>query len=198
MVNAGENPGEGARVPLLPDEDGIVVQACKGGRRLQARKVGEEKFGAAAKKIFLENLRRTANVTRSAKAAGIAPNTAYRHRARNINFDIAWTEALMHAIDVLETMLLERALRYNASLSDVEGEQDGADGAEAVRVEPFSNGDAMRLVKAHRESLDRHYLALQARVHARPDAVEGRMLEKLHEICDRLVAREQVLNDAPV
>jgi hypothetical protein len=182
-----------ARHSLIPAEDAVCLQAFKDGARLQARKINEEKFDLAKKRVFLETLRRTANVTRSAKAAGIAPNTAYRHRARYPQFDLAWTEALIHALDVLETTMLERALRYNAALSEA-----GADSGDAGKIEPFSNGDAMRLIKLHRESLAQRRVELAAKLRARPEAVEGRILDELNAIYDRIMAREEALNDAPV
>lgn len=198
MNDAGREPGAGRGVPLIPDDEGIFVQSCAGGARLQAREGGEAGFDFSKKKIFLEHLRRTANVTRSAKAAGIGANTAYRHRQRYPHFDLAWADALVHAIDVLETTMLERALRYNVSLSEDAEEKGDATGGEAGKVEPFSNGDAMRLIKLHRESLAQRRIEIAARLRERPEAVQERLLEKFNTIYDRVVKREQVLNDAPL
>lgn len=177
---------------LIADEDELCMQRFGDGTRLQARKAAGERFDLKKKKLFVESLRRTANVSRSARAAGVSVSTAYRHRARFAHFDLMWTEALVHAIDVLETTMLERALRYNASLSEA-----GADDAEAGKVEPFSNGDAMRLIKLHRESLAQRRIEIAARLHARPEAVRERLTEKFNEIYDRIMAREKRLDDAP-
>lgn len=182
------------RAPLIPEGLGIAVTMTKEGRRLQARKVTEEKFDLGKKKAFLEMLRRTANVTRSARAAGIAPNTAYRHKARYPQFALAWTKALLHALDVLETMLLERALRYNASLTEAGAELGETD----AKVEPFANGDAMRLSKLHRESLKAQAIEIAAQMRMRPAAIEGRMLDELETIYKRIMEREARLSEAPV
>jgi hypothetical protein len=184
-----------ARHSLIPAEDAVCLQAFKDGARLQARKINEEKFDLAKKRVFLETLRRTANVTRSAKAAGIAPNTAYRHRARYPQFDLAWTEALVHALDVLETTMLERALRYNASLA--EGVDPVDPGADPVKVEPFSNGDAMRLIKLHRESLAQRRIEIAARMRMQPAALRDSFAEELQAIHERLLARERAHDAAP-
>ena len=178
----------------VPDEDALRLQAFEGSVRPQARKVGEERFTAAKKRIFLETLRRTANITRSAKSAGVAPSTAYRHRALYPAFMEAWMEALVHAYDVLETTMLERALRYNASLSEAGREEGEPD----LPIEPFSNGDAMRLIKLHRETITERRAEIIARKQARPDAVRERMDRKLDEIYERIRAREKALNEAPL
>lgn len=185
--------GGRVRVPLIPDALGIAVTITREGRQLQARKVTEEKFNPAAKKLFLESLQRTANVTRSAKAAGIAPNTAYRHKARYPQFALLWTKALLHALDVLETMLLERALRYNAALTESDIEPVG----DPAKVESFSNGDAMRLIKLHRESLREQAVEIAAQMRMRPDAIEGRMLDEMKAIYKRIMEREERLSEAP-
>jgi phage terminase small subunit len=179
--------------PLIPDDEVICTQAFKDGPRPQAREGSGDRFNAARKKIFLETLRRTANITRSANAAGISPNTAYRHRARNPEFDLAWLEALTHAIDVLETVMIERALRFNASVSE-----SGLDEEQpAAPVEPFSNGDAMRLIKLHRDGIAQRREAIAARLHARPEATRERFAEQLRAIHERLMARGKVRDDAP-
>jgi hypothetical protein len=178
----------------VADEDAVCLHSFKDGARPQARKVGEEAFDAAKKRVFLETLRRTANITRSAKVAGVAVSTAYRHRARYPFFMEAWMEALIHAVDVLETTMLERALRYNASLSEAGREE----GEPELTIEPFSNGDAMRLIKLHRETIAERRAEIIARKQSRPEAVRERLAEKLYAIHDRLMAREKALNDAPV
>lgn len=194
MSKRRARPADRALPSLIAADDEIYVQAFGDKPRLQARTAGNESFNGKKKKLFLETLRRTANVTRSAKAAGVSPSTAYRHRDRFVQFDLMWIEALGHAIDVLETTMLERALRYNASLSEA-----GADERPEVgKIEPFSNGDAMRLIKLHRESLAQRRIEINARLHAKPDAVRERLTEKFNEIYERIMAREKRLDAAPV
>jgi len=179
---------------LLPDHETVGRQAFSDGVRPQVRKVTEEKFDIAAKRVFLDELRRTANVTRSAKAAGVAPNTAYRHRQRYPQFELEWLDAQEQAIDRLEALLVERALRYNQSLTESGLEGEDKD----VRIEPVSNGDAMRLIKLHRESIVQRRIEVAAKQRQSPTATHERLSEKLEEIYQRILARERAANDLPI
>ncbi len=59
---------------------------------------------------FLKTLRETANVSRSARAAGISTSTAYRQRARHKQFREAWDDAMNEALDNIEQALTDRAV----------------------------------------------------------------------------------------
>src|SRR3546814_3967998 len=63
----------------------------------------------ARRKHFVEVLAQTANVTESAKQAGLDRSAVYRLRARSESFHAAWDEAMNQALDDLEAVLLERA-----------------------------------------------------------------------------------------
>src|SRR3546814_15580157 len=63
----------------------------------------------ARRKHFVEVLAQTANVTESAKQAGLDRSAVYRLRARPESFRAAWDEAMTQAPDALEAVLLERA-----------------------------------------------------------------------------------------
>src|SRR3546814_4412447 len=63
----------------------------------------------ARRKHFVEVLAQTANVTESAKQAGLDRSAVYRLRARSESFRAAWDEAMNPALDDLEAVLLERA-----------------------------------------------------------------------------------------
>ena len=193
MSRRRAKPAARALVPLIAEDDEVRPQRFGDGQRLQARQGGDEKFDLSKKRIFIETLRRTANVTRSARAAGVSTPTVYRHRARYPHFDEVWLDALTHATDVLETTMLERALRYNASLSEGGLEPDETD----LPIEPFSNGDAMRLIKLHRDAVAARRAQISARVQSRPEAVRERLAEKLYAIHERLMAREKARDDAP-
>jgi hypothetical protein len=180
--------------PLSPDDEKVGMVAWAGGVRPQVRKVTEEKFDLARKRAFLDILRRTANVRWSAKAVGIAPNTTYRHRQRYPQFELEWLDAQEHAVNLLEATLLQRALRYNMALTEAnpEGGDDG------VAVESFSNGDAMRLIKLHRESITARRIEVAARMRQSPNATYKQLSEKLEGIYQRILARDKAANDAPV
>lgn len=59
---------------------------------------------------FLKRLRESGNVTQSARLAGLASTTLYRHRTTIASFGAAWDAALAESVDALEAALMERAL----------------------------------------------------------------------------------------
>lgn len=61
------------------------------------------------RKRFIEILAQTANVTESAKQAGLDRSAMYRLREKSESFRAAWDEAMNQALDDLEATLLERA-----------------------------------------------------------------------------------------
>ena len=192
MMNRRARRAARKRGPVLGDGETVQNQAYKDGVRPQVRKIGVEKFTAAAKKVFLDTLRQTANVTRSAKAAGVSLSTVRRHRERYPQFELEWLNAQEAAVDLLEATMVERALRYNQSLT-------GAGlGGETVPVEPFSNGDAMRLIKLHREWIAQRRIEIAAKMRQSPDATYKELSDKLEGIYQRIQAREQAANDRPV
>ncbi len=65
---------------------------------------------------FFATLAETCNVVRSAKAAGISTNGAYRRRKRDAAFRNHWTEAVREGYARLELVLLERAIKGTPKL----------------------------------------------------------------------------------
>lgn len=61
------------------------------------------------KPAFIERLRETANVSRSAKDAGISRQAAYQERERSESFRKAWDDAMEEALDYLEEEARRRA-----------------------------------------------------------------------------------------
>jgi ATPase subunit of ABC transporter with duplicated ATPase domains len=194
MMNRKARRAARVRGPEIAAGETVSQQAFKEGVRPQVRKVGVEKFGVAAKRVFLDMLRQTANVTRSAKAAGVSLSTVRRHRDRYPQFELEWLDAQEAAIDLLEATMVERALRYNQSLAGagLEGEEQDA------RIEPFSNGDAMRLIKLHRESITARRVEIAAKIRQSPAASYKELSEKLEGIYQRILARDKAANDLPV
>lgn len=97
------------------------------------------------RRVFLNALAATSNVTASAKAANVPTSKAYDARRKDAAFYRAWQEALCEGYEHLEMALLHR-LR--------EGEVKAAPGAKrGVRV--FDNATALRLLIAHRDSVSR-------------------------------------------
>src|SRR3546814_15968822 len=65
----------------------------------------------ARRKHFVEVLAQTANVTESAKQAGLDRSAVYRLRARSESFRAAWDEAMNQALDALEAVLRSEGRR---------------------------------------------------------------------------------------
>lgn len=92
---------------------------------------------------FLQSLAETANVTRSAKAAGMTPSAAYKERRRRPAFAQAWAEAMEQALDTLEAVMLERALHGVEKTVYYAGKNCGS-------VRQYSDALAMFLLRARR------------------------------------------------
>jgi len=60
--------------------------------------------------IFLKELRKTSNVSHSAKTAGVSRRHAYVVKDKNSSFDEDWTDALAEGIDYLEEEAFRRAV----------------------------------------------------------------------------------------
>jgi hypothetical protein len=77
------------------------------------------RFTPAAEKLFLEKLSATANVTASAKAAGVDTSAVYRRRAASAAFCAGWVRALGEGYARLEAELLAQALtRVNGQATE--------------------------------------------------------------------------------
>lgn len=61
------------------------------------------------KPLFLEYLSETANITRSARRAGVSRQAAYKEREKSETFRSAWDDAMEQAIDALEEEARRRA-----------------------------------------------------------------------------------------
>lgn len=132
---------------------------------------------------FLAALGETSNVARAAKAAGVAPSTAYTARRSSRAFARAWSDALCEGYDNLEMELLGR-LR--------EGEIKRAAGAK-LGVRTFDNATSYRLLTVHREA------ALKEKGHrANVTAAEVRasIERKVAAFRARVLAREEADGDA--
>src|SRR4029079_1003699 len=62
------------------------------------------------KKRFIETLASQGTVSHAAQAAGVSRNTAYRWKHRDREFASLWDEAHENAVDVVESVLYQKAL----------------------------------------------------------------------------------------
>ena len=71
----------------------------------------DKRLNAAKRKLFFAHLSETANVSASARVAGISSSTVYAERRRSPQFKAAWSEALTEGYARLEADLLADALQ---------------------------------------------------------------------------------------
>ncbi len=75
----------------------------------------QKKFGATAQRAFLAHLAQTANVSASAKVAGVSTSPVYACREKSEEFRAKWHAALCEGYARLEADLLAQALSAPAN-----------------------------------------------------------------------------------
>lgn len=110
---------------------------------------------AVRRACFIEVLRRTGNVSRAAREAGLASGTVYGQRARNANFAADWDAAVNEAMDELEAELLERAKHGVEKPVFFRGAQVGS-------VRTYSDALAMFVLRARRPQVYDRIVAVPA------------------------------------
>lgn len=103
----------GIRPPVKPTWDGVplVLTGRFSSRERRLRRAMPSDFTDDRKRLFLRTLRATCNIAASARAAGIEPNTARRHRAMGGVFASAYDDALVQGRLMLEHELIYACLR---------------------------------------------------------------------------------------
>lgn len=101
------------------------------------------RFTPAAERLFLAKLAESANVTASAKAAGVTTSAVYRRRESSTDFCAGWQRALAEGYARLEAELLGQALaRVNGLASD-----------RTIRAQAMKHRLGLALLAAHRASV---------------------------------------------
>ena len=135
-----------------------------------AQKAGEkDRLDRHWRRLFLDTLADTSNVTRSAQAAGINPARAYLVRRIEPEFARQWRAALLEGYENLEMETLHR-LRTGTAKDDPK----------------FDIANAIRLLVLHRETVAR-----QRAEHAPAD--EGSILASINAKFAARRAREQAV-----
>jgi hypothetical protein len=135
--------------PKDPAREATVTPGKNGRPQLRLRK--REGWTKQRRKIFLDHLAATCNVTASATAAGLYWAGAYAWRRKDPEFAAQWQAALETGYARLEAMLVDRA----AVGSGAPGDAEGVDAAGAPPPDP-SQMDvalALHLLRIHRGPL---------------------------------------------
>lgn len=116
-----------------------------GGRRKAKRTARPAGWTATTDDRFIETLAESANVTKSADAAGVSVSSAYRRRARDASFRARWSEALATGYAALEMEMLRRALHGRPKEVKVNGE--------SRIITDYDDRIGLALLKMHRETV---------------------------------------------
>jgi len=170
-------PGSQAAAHPLPT-------ACGGREELtgavsQLKRSGHDRWSTRKEKLFFDELAATANVKRSAKAAGVSPNAVYQRRLRDAHFKAKWAAVLETGRAAIEMHLVEAAHR-----SFDPDELDVGD------VQPkVSITDAIRIAQLHGSKAERSALANPFQSQAREAGYAADARERLFEKLMRLKKR---------
>lgn len=124
------------RVRIIPNKRRVV----------QVQQTRRKLFDAKAKRAFLDHFAASCNAVQSAKAAGFAYTTVYRHRASDPAFAAKWDEALRYGYQRLEELALSQAI---AALDWQP--RDGPEPApQTLKLDPAM---ALQLLREHKRGL---------------------------------------------
>lgn len=130
---------------------------------------------AARRVRFLDRLRRTANVARAAREAGISTSALYQHRARHAGFAGDWDAAIGEALDELEDVLIERAKHGVERPVYYAGKQVGS-------VRNYSDSLAMFILKAKRPEVYSRLAAAGADSDLADDDARAEVLRRIERL----------------
>ena len=128
-------------------ETGELPLTLDGGTRTRRRAVSKQDISKEQEEIFFDALADTCNVTRSAKAAGFRPISAYRKRRTDAAFRSRWAQSVREGYAKLELVLLERAMAGTEKTVRVRGGDDSV-------IREYSNALAIALLRRHAETVD--------------------------------------------
>lgn len=146
----------------------LTVQRSQVGRakaNAQLRAVRKDGWTEDRRKIFMETLAATCNVSEAARAAGKNLSTAYYQKRRDPGFAREWSHALNIGYSELEALMLREAL-FGSEQEEVTMDADGMVKSRKVkRGHPHVVG--MRLLTAHARK------AMEARAADEADRPDG-------------------------
>lgn len=135
--------------------DKRTAAGCSGASLIVGHNAG---WTEGDKVAFFEALRNTSNVSEAARTIGKTSASAYDLKNRDPAFARTWMESLEQGYCELELLLLRHALHGSERVEVSEGEatRDGDAGEfrKTRTVHSYPYGMAMRLLLAHRSSVD--------------------------------------------
>lgn len=167
-----------------PDRELIVQRSQRGaaGSGAQMRAVRRDGWTVERRKVFMETLAATCNVSEAARVAGKNLSSAYYQKRRDPGFAREWAQALGVGYAELEALLLRQAL------FGTEEEEVVLDGEGMVKSRKVKRGHpnavGVRLLVQHRREAGER---LAADAVERPDGEDA--VERLREALERVRER---------
>ncbi|WP_313809542.1 hypothetical protein [Sphingobium sp.] len=125
----------------------IGRQRSAAGNGPQLRRVRKDGWTPRRRRLFMEALAMTCNVSEAARVAGKSVSSVYAQKQRDPGFAREWREALCIAYDELETLLLRKSL-FGSEQEEIALDGEGAvKGRKVKRDLPLAIG--LRLLLAH-------------------------------------------------
>lgn len=139
------------------------------------RKPRKQGWTGAKAKAFLQHLRISCNVAASCRKAGVGETAVYNRRKIDAAFRAEWGAAIAEAVDRLEILLLERAMKGTRV------EKRARDGA-VIKTVQYPDRIALALIRANKDKAEAfeapgdeaELAALRIRIGRKLDAVAKR------------------------
>lgn len=173
IKDEGDDLDVGLEVTMCGQRDGVPVAM------LRKRRAGT--WTDADRATFLENLAATANVARSARAAGKSKDGAYRQRTRSIAFRRQWAAALAQGYARLEATLLDRAINGKRTTKRL------PTGKTVVEMS-YSDQLGIQLLTLHRRSVAEYEATIRPK-REDPKVVRARMAKLIAKLVDGMEDR---------
>ncbi|MGK2910800.1 MAG: hypothetical protein ACSLE1_13520 [Sphingobium sp.] len=160
----------------------LVVQRGPRGEnapQAQMRRARSDGWTGERRALFLDVLRSTCNVSEALRVVGMSDSSLYNLRKRDPAFATAWQDALDHAYDRLEWLLLMRTSFGDERIETVrtgDGQEATVKGTKTITS--YSAAMAWKTLVAHRNSVERHR-AQRAAVTGEEEATRVRLLSEL-------------------
>lgn len=166
------------------DRELTMQRSPRGGAAngAQLRAVRKDGWTVERRRIFMETLAATCNVSEAARAAGKNLSSAYYHKRRDPGFAREWAQAMSIGYAELEALLLRQSL-FGSEVEEVVLDPEGMVKSRKVkRGHPHAVG--VRLWVQHRREVTETQAADQV---DRPDGEEAR--ERLRAALDQVRER---------
>lgn len=150
----------------------------KSRRSLQQRAVRKDGWTIAKRKIFLDTLAATCNVTRAVEATGMNVQGLYRLKERDGEFAGLWQQALAQGVERIEEQLLAHTM--GAPTGENPGEE-----RDVIEPVPFDPLLALKVLQWRRD-IDGPRRTRKQPFYAKPADVDAALMARLDALAKRL------------